>query len=125
VRVARERVEEAFQVLVQQRVLGDLAGEVRQLRLGGQLAVDQQVADLEEVRMLRQLLDRVTAVAQDARVAVDIGDFRRAGRRVHEARVKRHQAGGGQQLRHFDTRRARGRGLDRKLELAAWVSQRY
>jgi hypothetical protein len=39
-----------------------------------QLAVEQQVADLDEVALLGELLDRVAAVQQHALVAVDVGD---------------------------------------------------
>ena len=45
-----------------------------ELRLGGQLAVHEQVRDLEESRPLRQLLDGVPAILEDALVAVDEGD---------------------------------------------------
>ena len=38
--------------------------------------------------MLGQLLDRVAAVPQDTRVAIDVGDGRGGGRGVHEAGVK-------------------------------------
>ena len=48
---------------------------------GGELAVDEQVGDLEVGRLLGQLLDRVAAVAQDAGLAVELGDgARRAPR---------------------------------------------
>ena len=63
--------------------------EVGELVGGRQLAVDEQVAHLEEGRVLGQLVDRVAAVAQDAGVAVDVGDLRRAGRGVGEARSRR------------------------------------
>src|SRR5699024_2279159 len=76
VRVAREAVEEALEVLVQQRVATYPLGELLELGGRGQLAVDQQVGDLDERRVLRQLLDRVTAVAQDPGVTVDVGDRR-------------------------------------------------
>src|SRR5205814_9284807 len=59
VRVAREAVEEPAQVLVQQRVDVDPAGELGQLIGGRQLAVDQQVRDLQEGRLPGQLLDGV------------------------------------------------------------------
>ena len=36
--------------------------------------MDQQVAHFQEGRLLRQLLDRVAAVAQDAILAVEFGD---------------------------------------------------
>jgi hypothetical protein len=57
--------------------------------LGRQFAVQQQVADFEEVAMLGQLLDRITAMEQDALVAVDIGDFRFTGRGRGETRIVR------------------------------------
>ena len=41
--------------------------------------------------MLAQLLDRVAAVLEDARVAVDVGDRAAAGGRVHVRRVVGHQ----------------------------------
>src|SRR6185436_11136709 len=47
----------------------------------------QQVADLEEIAVLRQLLDRVAAVEQDPLVAVDVGDGRAAARGGEESRV--------------------------------------
>ena len=54
-----------------------------------QLAVDQQVAHLEEAALLGELLDRVAAVAQDAGVAVDVGDRGRRRGGVDEAGVER------------------------------------
>ena len=48
-----------------------------ELRLRRQLAVDEQVGDLEVGRLLGELLDRVAAVLEDALVAVDVGDRRR------------------------------------------------
>ena len=57
----------------------------------GQLAVEQQVGDLEVGALLGELLDRVAAVAQDALVAVDEGDGDSARRGVHERRVVGHQ----------------------------------
>ena len=57
-----------------------------------QLAVAQQPRDLEEGRLLGELLDRVAAIAQDALVAVDERDGAPARRGVHERRVVAHQA---------------------------------
>jgi len=64
VRVAREAVEEALEVLVQQGVAADVARECLELGLRGQLAVDEQVADLEEGRLLGELVDRNAAVGR-------------------------------------------------------------
>ena len=63
-----------------------------ELRLGRQLAVDEQVGDLEVGRLLGELLDRVAAVLEDALVAVDVRDRRAARRGVRERRVVGHQA---------------------------------
>jgi hypothetical protein len=52
-----------------------------------------EVGGLEEGRLLGQLLDRVAAVAQDAGVAVDVGDRRLADRGVGEADVVGRVAG--------------------------------
>ena len=52
--------------------------------------MDKEVRDLEEGGLLRQLIDGVTAIAQDALIAVDVGDRRFARRGIHEARVHRH-----------------------------------
>ncbi|MCY1306947.1 hypothetical protein D9M70_568370 [compost metagenome] len=55
--------------------------EVGLLCLRRQFAVEQQVADFEEVAMFCKLLDRVAAVQEHAFVAVDIGDLGFARRR--------------------------------------------
>jgi hypothetical protein len=49
-------------------------GRLVLLRLGRQFAVEQQIADLEKVAVLGELVDRVAAMQQHAGVAVDIGD---------------------------------------------------
>ena len=54
---------------------------------GRQFAVKQQIAGLEEVAMLGQLLDRIAAIEQNALVAIDIGDLRFAARGRGEARI--------------------------------------
>ena len=70
-RVAAEAVEEAAHLLVHHRVVGDALVEFGFLRRRRQFAVEQQVAGLEEVAVLGQLLDRIAAIEQDAFVAVD------------------------------------------------------
>src|SRR5690606_15988358 len=65
---------------------------VAQLRLGGQLAVQHEVRGLEIAAALRELLDRVAAVAQDAALAIDERDRALARRRVHERGVVAEQA---------------------------------
>ena len=63
-----------------------------QLVLRRQLAVEQQVGGFEIGALLRELLDRIAAVFEDAFVAVDEGDGAAAGGGVHEGRVVGHQA---------------------------------
>ena len=92
VRVVAEALHERLDVLVHERVDRDLVGPLVELGLRRQLAVDQQVGDLEVGRLLRELLDRVAAVLEDPVVAVDVGDRRAARRGVHERRVVGHQA---------------------------------
>ena len=120
-RVAREAVEEPLQILVQQRVPLDLVGELVQLFLGRQFAVDQQIADLDEVRLLGELLDRVAAVAQDARVAVDVGDGALGGGGVDEAFVEGGVAGLGQQRTQRDAVGSLGGADDVQVKLATGV----
>jgi hypothetical protein len=87
---------------VQQGVPPDALVELLQLLGRRQLAVDQQVADLEEARPLRELVDRVPAISQDPGVTVDVGDRGRGRRGVAEAVVVGDVAGRGQQLAHVE-----------------------
>ena len=87
VRVVAESLHERLHVLVDERVVGDLVHPGVVLRLGRQAAMDQQVGDLEEVGLLRQLLDRVAAVLEDPLLAVDEGHGTSTGGGVDEAGV--------------------------------------
>ena len=61
-------------VLVDERVVGDFVHPLVELGLGGQFTVDEQVCHLEVGRVLRQVLNGVPPVAQDAVLAVEFGD---------------------------------------------------
>ena len=88
VRVVVEAVDEPLaHVLVDERVAGDVALPLGQLRAVGQLTVEQQVGHLQVGALLGELLDRVAAVAQDAVVAVEVGDRALAGRGLQVGRV--------------------------------------
>jgi len=89
--VVAEALDELLHVLVHERVGRDLVVPGLELRLRRQLAVDQEVGDLQVARSLCELLDRVAAVLEDALVAVDERDRRAARRGVHERRVVRHE----------------------------------
>jgi hypothetical protein len=74
-------------------VVADELVEVLLLLFVRQVAVEQQVAGVEEVALLRQLLDGVAAVQQFTLVAVDVCDGAVAGRCAQEARVVGELAG--------------------------------
>ena len=102
VRVTGEGAVEVLEVFGHQRLRGDAGLEGRELRRRGELPVEQEVRDLDEGRLLRELLDGVAAVAQDALLAVEEGDRAGGGGGVQEAGVERHEAGAGPQLRDVD-----------------------
>ncbi|SIM92836.1 Uncharacterised protein [Mycobacteroides abscessus subsp. abscessus] len=106
---------------MQQRVALDLGGEVLQLLRGGQLTVDEQVAHLDEGGLVGELLNRVTAVTQDAGVPVDVGDgaLRRCG--VDETRIERGVARVSQQLAQREPVSTFGRADDIQLGFASGV----
>jgi hypothetical protein len=78
-RIVGESTEEAAQILVDDRVSAQTRIEGIVLFLRGQLTVDEEVADFNEVRLLGKLFDRVPAVLQHTFVTVDEGDGRRGG----------------------------------------------
>src|SRR6516162_3833824 len=67
--------------------MGDVVDELLSLLRGRQLAVEQEISDFHKVALVRQLLDRVTAIKQYPLIAVDIGDVRAAGRGRHKAGI--------------------------------------
>ncbi len=75
-RVAPEPGEEARHLLVQHGVTRDRVAEGGELVRRRQVAVQEQVADLKEARLLGQLVDGVAAIEQHAIVAIDVGDAR-------------------------------------------------
>ena len=87
-RIVVEALEETQQRIIDHRVMNDNVAEVLQLLRRRQFAVVQQIGHLQEVGLFRQLLDRVAPVAQNALVAVYIGDRAVATRRGHEARIE-------------------------------------
>ena len=74
------------------RTMVDVGNETVVLLPIRQFAVAQQPCDLKEVGLLAQLLDRVSTVAQNRVLAVDVGDFRFALRGRQKSGVKRDPA---------------------------------
>ena len=74
VRIATESTVEILHLFVQHGVAGDRGLEFFQNGCCWQLSVQQQVADLEEVRFSSQLVDGVSTVQQLTFFTVDIGD---------------------------------------------------
>ena len=121
--VAPETAEEVGHLLVQHRVPGHPALEI--LELGGRrkLPVKQQVADLEIVGLLGELVDRVAAVEQLTLVAVDIGDRRLTGSGGRKARVIGEDAHIRVELADVDDRRAVHCIVDRQFDRLVVVGQ--
>jgi hypothetical protein len=92
-RVVMEAVQKVLERLMHHRVMRDLVLERRKLRLAGQFAVDEQVSDFEEARILGELVDRIAAIEQHALVAVDEGHRAARRRRRHETGIEREVAG--------------------------------
>src|SRR5690606_7280936 len=93
--------------------------EVGELGAGRQLAEDQEVRRLDERRLHRELLDRIAAVAQDAPVAVDIGDRAAACAGIRIAAVERDQPRVGAQRRDVDGSLLLGADDDGQVTLVA------
>ena len=106
--VASEAAIEEMQLLVHHRVVGHGLLEARLLGRRRQLAVEQQVADLEIVAVLGQVLDSIAPVQQDTLVAVDEGQLRFAASRRGEARIVGEQPGIGVEAPDVDRVRAFG-----------------
>ena len=88
-----------------------------ELRPVRQLAIQDQVGDLEERAVLGQLLDRVAAMQQDALVAVDVGDLGAAARGRGEAGIVGEHPGLAIELADVDDVRAERALEDREVRL--------
>src|ERR1700712_987682 len=109
---------------MQQGVVPDALIEFGELGRRWQLAVDQQPRCLEVRRLLGDLVDRVTAVAQNSFVTVDKGDVRPCCGRVDKAVVESGEAGLLRQCRDVKRRSALNTLQNRKLRCAAGECQR-
>lgn len=114
--VAREGSEHDAEILTDHRLAIDVGAIRRVLLLRGQFTEAQQPGDLEEIGLLAQLLDGVSAIPQDRAAAVDIGDPGLALRGGQEPRIERHPAVVAQ-IGHLDAVGTRGRLDDGQHEL--------
>ncbi len=115
--VAAEALEEAVHLVMHHGVARDAVIEIGLLGRGRQLAVEEQVAGLEEIAVLGELLDRIAPIQQHTLVAVDIGDLRLAARGRGEARIVRERTGLGVELRDVEDARTDRAGFHRQLDV--------
>jgi hypothetical protein len=85
--VVAKALEELLHVRVDVRMDPDVLLELGEVRVRGELALEEQVRGLEKPRLLGELLDRVAPVAENPRVAVDVGDGAPARGGVEVGRV--------------------------------------
>jgi hypothetical protein len=123
-RVAAETAIERRELVVHHRVHGDGAVEIRHLLLVRQVAVQQQVADFQKARMLRELVDGIAAIEQDALVAVDEGDVAFAACRGGETGVVSEDVDFPVKLADVYDVRPLGAGIDRKVVFFVFVGER-
>ena len=69
-----ESLHEFLGGLVQHGVVGDVIDPLLELFFGGQVAEQEQVRHFQEGAALGQDLDGISPVAQDAFIAVNVGD---------------------------------------------------
>jgi hypothetical protein len=86
-RIVMEAIDELLDVLVHEGVVGDLVRPHGRLILARDLAIQEQVGDVQEGRLPGRFLDGITAIAQDCAVAVDVGDGAAAARGVQKRRI--------------------------------------
>ena len=85
--------DQILHVRVDRGVLAEELAEGKTLLLSRQLAVDDEVSGLDIFGLRRELLDRIAAMAEDAVVAVEVGDAALAGAGVAVALIVENVAG--------------------------------
>src|SRR5208282_6679694 len=73
--VVVESVEKFLDALVNERMVRDVVRPIRELRLRGKFAVENQIRSFEVVALLGELFDRIAAIAKTSFVAVDEGNL--------------------------------------------------
>ena len=90
-RVVTEAIDEVLDGLVQHGVEGDVVHPFPFTLVIGELAVEQQISDLEEGAIFGQVVDVISAITEYALVAINVGDCALAIGRVHEGGIVRHE----------------------------------
>jgi len=104
---------EALHVLVEHGVTLDRIFEVGEFLGRGQLALDQQIRDFQEVALVGEFFDGNAAVAENSLVAVDEGDRALGRPGIGVAGIESYQAGVGTKLSDVDRLLALGTYDDR------------
>ena len=115
-RVIVETIDKPQQALVHHRVMAYGINEVVELLLIGQLGVKQQIGNLQETAIGGKLVHRVTAIQQNAFLAIDEGNLALAGSGRHKTRVKSKNACLFVQRSDTDDIRTDGSRSDRQLQ---------
>ena len=91
--VTPEATEQVSQLLVHHRVPSDGRFELVLFRGVRKFAIEKQVADLQIIAVLSQVLDGIPAVEEHAFIAVDVGNLGFTASRRGKTRVKREVPG--------------------------------
>src|SRR6266853_3478085 len=90
--VVMKAVQKFLDAFVDESVVRDVVGPILQLRGRRQFAMQEQIRGFQIGAFFREVFYWVTAITQDAGVAIDEGDFADAGCGVVEGRVVAHHA---------------------------------
>ena len=92
-RAARKAVEEVTHIFVDQTAFVEQTRKFTVLGVVRQFAVDQQIGYVNENTVFDQLLDGITAVAQDSLLTVDVSDIAVTACGVDKSGIERDQTG--------------------------------
>src|SRR4029077_8095908 len=90
--VVVKAIEKFLDAFVHESVVRDVPGPILELRFGGKLALKEKISGFEISAFFGEFFDGVTAVAEDALVAVNVRDAADAGGGVVEGGVVAHHA---------------------------------
>src|SRR5919107_4057707 len=76
-----------FYILVNDGMNSNVANPIRELGFAGQFTIENQVSSFQVSALLRQLFNRIAAIAQNTLIAINIGDLALAGRGIHKTRI--------------------------------------